>query len=120
MRVFIRDLEFYAYHGVPDAERSIGHRYVANVEFEVDDRSGESDLVQDSVDYGEVALRLQEIAQESSHKTLERLVTVCGRGLLSEYPSMRSLILYIGKRMPPAPVVADEVGVERVFFRDEA
>ena len=79
MRVFVRRLEFYAYHGVPAEERQIGHRYVADLDVEIHDRAGETDMVEDTVDYGALAKRLEVLAAGSQHQTLESLVTHCGR-----------------------------------------
>jgi 7,8-dihydroneopterin aldolase/epimerase/oxygenase len=110
--VYIEGLEFYAYHGVSAAEREIGHRYVVSLEFEVDGRADASDKVEDTVDYAAAAIAVQEIATKGNHLTLERLARLLGDHLLNRFRLAQSVRVRLGKRLPPAPILADEVGVE--------
>jgi 7,8-dihydroneopterin aldolase/epimerase/oxygenase len=110
--VYIEGLEFYAYHGVPAEERKIGHRYVVSLEFEVNGRADRTDKVEDTLDYAAAGLAVQEFATKGNYLTLERLAQLLGDHLLKRFPLAESVRVRLGKRLPPAAIMADEVGVE--------
>ncbi len=116
--VLIRGLEFYAHHGVPAEERVIGHRYKADFEFEVDGSTDESDDIADTVDYGAAATQIIAISQSHRYKTVEKLAKVIATKLLQEHVCIRRLTVTLVKRLPPAPVIAEEAGVRLTVARD--
>ncbi len=115
--VFIRSLEFYGYHGVPAEERAVGHRYTADVELKVDSKAEFSDDVSDTVDYAGVANLILSTSENFPCKTLERFANLVGTALLSEFPAVLELTLRIAKRLPPAPVIAEQMGIEIKMVR---
>ena len=56
MKIELRGLEVFGYHGAEDDERRLGQPFLYDVELEVGDR-GVSDRLDDAVDYTEVARR---------------------------------------------------------------
>jgi len=118
MTVFIRDLEFYAYHGVPDAEQEIGHRYRADVELElVDCPAASTDEVADTVDYALVALWILEWATKNRYRTVEHLANLLCSKVIERFPQVAAVSIEIAKPMPPAPFIAREVGVRLRMVR---
>lgn len=115
--VFVRGLEFYAFHGVPPEERVIGHRYRVDFELEVEGAADATDRVEDTVDYGSAAQLVQRYAQERQVLTVERLAAGIGDELLARFPQIQSARVRLAKLLPPAPVVASEAGVELVRSR---
>lgn len=112
LTVFVEGLEFYAFHGVPAEERVIGHRYVVDLWMTVPPTACVSDRVEDSVDYGQVAMRLTDIGQATQFLTVERLGQAMIEEVASSYPLVTSIRLRIAKRLPPAPVIAAATGIE--------
>jgi len=110
-RVFIQNLEFYAHHGVPAEERVIGHRYVVSLDMQVDGNATQTDNVHDTVDYGEVASVLFDVATGRQFKTIERVAQGVGDALLARYPRIQSVEVRLSKRLPPAPMIAEMAGV---------
>jgi dihydroneopterin aldolase len=110
--LFVTGLEFYAYHGVPAEEREIGHRYRLDLEMKVECRATETDRVEDTVDYGAVAARLVELGTGARWQTVEKVASLMLDDLFARYPAIVSARLRLAKRLPPAPVVAEEAGVE--------
>jgi dihydroneopterin aldolase len=110
--VFIDGLEFYAYHGARREERRVGHRYRLDVHYELDAAAVFSDRLEDTVDYATVAVRLQESATNSAFATLERLANFLLDDLFREFPPISSARLRVAKLLPPAPFIAEAVGVE--------
>jgi dihydroneopterin aldolase len=116
--VFIHGLEAYGYHGVPDAEQEIGHRYRVSLELKVPDCSAaESDDVAGTVDYGAVAKQVTQIIQTHQYRTVERLAQVIADAILQEFLKVQEVRITVGKPFPPAPVIVAEVGCELVVVR---
>jgi dihydroneopterin aldolase len=112
MRVFIEGLEFYAYHGVPDAEQAIGHRYELDIELQVSQNASETDNIADTVDYGVVAQFAMEVGQSNQFRTLERLADELCKRLLDQHERILSVSVTVKKPLPPAPVIVKAVGVQ--------
>ncbi|AIE86770.1 dihydroneopterin aldolase [Fimbriimonas ginsengisoli] len=110
--IFVTGLEFYAYHGVPAEERAIGHRYRLDLELRISTTATETDRVEDTVNYAEVAERLLRIGTGHGVQTLERLGTLMLDDLFSAFPSLLFARLRLAKRLPPAPIIAEELGIE--------
>lgn len=110
--VFVEQLEFYAFHGVPDEEQKIGHRYAVSVALEVEGQAHESDSVSDTVDYGEVCRLLVDTATKTQTRTLERLGTQMCEEILREFSRVTDVNLRIWKPNPPTPFVVEKAGVE--------
>jgi hypothetical protein len=116
--VFITALEAYGYHGVPDAEQEIGHRYRVSLELQVSDCSAcESDDIHGTVDYGAIAKQVTEIVQTHQYRTVERLARVIADAILQEFLKVESVGITVGKPLPPAPVIVAEVGCRLVVVR---
>ncbi|HEY7961216.1 MAG TPA: dihydroneopterin aldolase [Solirubrobacteraceae bacterium] len=108
----ITGLSLYTHHGVSAAEREVGQRLVFDLRLDV----GESDAtvtdeLQDTVDYGEVCQLVALIAQQRSHKTLERLCSTIAERLLADY-ELEGVWVKASKPEPPIPLSVDEVSVE--------
>jgi len=115
-RVYIEELELYAYHGMSVEEQFVGHRYVVSVSMSVNGNADETDALDGTVDYGAAAALVVEVATSSKYNTLERLGHVVAANLLERFTSIEDVELKIGKRLPPAPIIASEAGV-RVTLR---
>jgi len=73
MKIELRGLELYGYHGVHDYEREQGQRFLYDVELEVGDR-GSDDRIESAVDYSRVAATVREVAAEP-RRLLEALAS---------------------------------------------
>ena len=61
VKVELRGLELYGYHGVHPEERERGQRFLYDVELEVGDR-GADDRIENAVDYSQVAAAVRDVA----------------------------------------------------------
>ncbi len=108
----ISGLSLYTHHGVSEAEREVGQRLVLDVRLELGEVDATAtDRIEDTVDYAEVCQLVTLVAQQRSHRTLERL---CGRiadRLLDDY-ELEGVWVKIAKPEPPIPLPVDEVSVE--------
>jgi len=108
----VRGLSLYTHHGVSAAEREVGQRLVLDIRLEVGDCDATvTDMVEDTVDYGEVCNTVSLVAQQRSYKTLERLCSAVADRLLDEY-SADEVWVKAAKPEPPIALPVEEVSVE--------
>ena len=109
--VEIHGLSLYTHHGVTAAEREIGQRLLIDLSLEVGEVDATvTDLVEDTVDYGEVCNTVSLVAQQRSYKTLERLCTAIADRVLADY-SVDAVEVKCTKPEPPIALPVEEVSV---------
>ena len=107
----INGLSLYTHHGVTEAERDIGQRLLIDLVLEVGEVDATvTDMVEDTVDYGEVCNTVALVAQQRSYKTLERLATAIADRLLEHY-SIEAVSVKCAKPGPPIALPVEEVSV---------
>ena len=108
----ITGLSLYTHHGVSDAEREVGQRLVLDLRLDVGETDATvTDSLEDTVDYAEVCQLVALIAQQRSHKTLERLCSTIANRLLADY-DLEGVWVKATKPEPPIALTVDEVSVE--------
>jgi dihydroneopterin aldolase len=110
--VEITGLSLYTHHGVTDAEREVGQRLVLDLRLDLGETDATvTDSIDDTVDYAEVCQLVALIAQQRSHKTLERLCSTIAERLLADY-ELEGVWVKAAKPEPPIALSVDEVSVE--------
>jgi dihydroneopterin aldolase len=108
----ITGLSLYTHHGVSDAEREVGQRLVIDLRLDVGETDATvTDSLEDTVDYADVCQLVALIAQQRSHKTLERLCSTIADRLLADY-DLEGVWVKAAKPEPPIALTVDEVSVE--------
>jgi dihydroneopterin aldolase len=108
----ITGLSLYTRHGVSEAEREVGQRLVLDLRLEVGETDATvTDRIEDTVDYGEVCQLVALVAQQRSHRTLERLCSTIADRLLADY-ELEGVWVKATKPEPPIPLSVAEVSVE--------
>jgi 7,8-dihydroneopterin aldolase/epimerase/oxygenase len=108
----ITGLSLYTRHGVSDAEREVGQRLVVDLRLDVGETDATvTDSIEDTIDYAEVCQLVALIAQQRSHKTLERLCGTIANRLLADY-ELEGVWVKATKPEPPIALTVDEVSVE--------
>ena len=107
----IAGLSLYTRLGVTAAEREIGQRLLIDLTLEVGDSAAtETDMVEDTVDYGEVCNLVALVAQQRTYHTLERLCTAIADRLLEDF-GLEAVSVKAAKPEPPIPLPVEEVAV---------
>jgi dihydroneopterin aldolase len=110
--VEITGLSLYTNHGVTEAEREVGQRLVLDLRLDLGETDATvTDSIEDTVDYAEVCQLVALIAQQRSHKTLERLCSTIADRLLADY-ELEGVWVKAAKPEPPIALSVDEVSVE--------
>jgi len=97
---------------VSEAEREVGQRLVLDLRLDLGETDATvTDSIEDTVDYAEVCQLVALIAQQRSHKTLERLCSAIADRLLADY-ELEGVWVKAAKPEPPIALTVDEVSVE--------
>ncbi len=85
-RVFIEDLRIETVIGIYDWEREIRQTVSIDLEMEFDiKKAGQSDAIEDTLDYKEVAKRLINFVQTAEFQLVETLAERCAEIVLNEF-----------------------------------
>jgi dihydroneopterin aldolase len=110
--VEIVGLSLYTNHGVTEAEREVGQRLVLDLRLDIGETDATvTDAIEDTVDYAEVCQLVALVAQQRSHRTLERLCSTIADRLLADY-DLEGVWVKATKPEPPIPLSVEEVSVE--------
>jgi dihydroneopterin aldolase len=110
--IILSGVEFYAYGGVTEAEKRIGQRYRATVELRLDlSRAAQTDAVEDTIHYGEVAETIVATAREAPFNLIESAAARIVDRLLQRFPA-QSVTLRLEKLLPPIDGVVASAAVE--------
>jgi dihydroneopterin aldolase len=105
-------LSLYTHMGVSAAEREVGQRLVFDLRLEVGECDATvTDMIDDTVDYGEVCNVVALVAQQRSYRTLERLCSAVAERLLSDFAT-EEVWVKAAKPEPPIPLPVEQVSVE--------
>jgi dihydroneopterin aldolase len=111
----IQGIELHGLHGVLEEERSSGQRFLVDVELvSVDDRAGETDDIDDAVDYRDVVAAVSRVSAGTAFHLLEAFAAAIADELLGTLPLAR---VRVRVRKPDVvlelPVEHAAVSVER-------
>lgn len=99
--IHLKDLRFYAFHGVLPQEKSVGAYFILNICVKVDvERAALTDDISDTVSYADI----YQIAKEEMQVTSELLEHVAGRickRLYQEFSSVEAVDITIEKENAP-------------------
>lgn len=110
--VEVTGLSIFAAVGVTDAEREVGTRILVDLRMDVGECDATvTDMVEDTVDYGQVCQLAWLVAQERPYRTLERLCSVIADRILADFP-VEYVWVKATKPEPPIPLPLEEVSVE--------
>lgn len=98
----LKNLFFEAYHGFYEEERQQGNRFEVDLTFTADlRRAGESDRLEDTIDYQKAADIVQEVMEGPSQKLIETLTKQIGDQLFESFPQADQLQVAVRKLSPP-------------------
>jgi dihydroneopterin aldolase len=113
MRIELRGLDVFGYHGVEENEKRDGQQFLYDVELEVGDR-GANDRIEDALDYRLVAEAVREVS-ERRFDLLEALASAVADTLMERFHPERLVVRVRKPQVKPAGVTVEfaAVTVER-------
>jgi dihydroneopterin aldolase len=112
--ILLEGMAFYAFHGVSEGERSIGGRYLVDVEAYLPlARAGATDRLEDTVDYSALYRTVEEVMGGPPHALLEALAEAIAHRLLERFPQVHSVRVRVRKVPPPIRgALLEAVGIQ--------
>ncbi|MBM2812620.1 MAG: dihydroneopterin aldolase [Chloroflexi bacterium] len=108
---------FYGYHGVLPEERTLGQRFLVDVEMRTDlRRAGGTDALSDTVNYAEVYTAVRDIVTGPPLQLIESVAERIAAHILGAHGSVESVRVRIRKPEVPLPgaiLSSSEVRIER-------
>ncbi len=115
--ILLKEVRFYAYHGVMPQERKVGGDFTVSLRVGVDlTRPVASDDVADTLNYAtlyEVVKREMAIPSQ----LLEHVAGRIGQAVLDAFPQVTSIDLTLMKLNPPMGADSEGAGVELYIIR---
>jgi len=109
-RITLRNMVFYAYHGVFEAERELGQRFEVDVELHRDLRQpGKTDDLDLTVNYADVYTVVKETVEDQECNLVEAVAEAIADRVLSGF-DLEAVVVRV--RKPHVPVGGLTGGVE--------
>lgn len=109
-KIVVKDMAFYGYHGVFEAEQELGQRFEVDIELHLDLRSiARSDDIDLTVNYVDVYTIVKEQVEEGQFALIEGLAESIAQTVLSAYDLE---LVVVRVRKPHVPIGGVIGGVE--------
>ena len=120
-KVYLKDIEIFANHGVFEAEKILGQKFILSLELSLDFKESAvtNDLTK-SVHYGELCHKVENIFQQESHDLIESVVDKIAKFVLTEYKIVRDVKVLLKKPWAPINRHLDYAAVETTRKRSTA
>ncbi|WP_201716480.1 dihydroneopterin aldolase [Rossellomorea arthrocnemi] len=112
-KILLNEMEFYGYHGVFQEENKLGQRFRVSVELHLDLRkSGQSDQLEDSVNYAEIYSITKSVVEGEHRNLVEAVAEDISSRILETFKVVNSCKITLIKPDPPIPGHYQSVAVE--------
>lgn len=106
-------MQFYGYHGLFPEENKLGQRFQVDLEMYSNlKKAGQTDNMDDSIDYGEVYKCVQQIVEGEKKKLVESVAERIAADLLKTFPLLEACDVKVIKPDPPIPGHYESVAVQ--------
>lgn len=124
-KIIIKNMRFFAYHGVLAAEQTNGQDFIIDAEMSLDlKKPGSSDDLNDTADYSVIYEIIENITLNNKFRLIEKLADTIAREILSKFNTIAEIVIQV--RKPDAPIMIagksggfDYVAVEVVRSADD-
>ncbi len=111
-RIILRDLAFFAYHGVYEEEAQLGQRFYFDIDAYLDLRpAGKSDDEHDTVRYDHIAKRVETIVTTQRFQLIEALAEAVAKELLINMDKLEAVKIKVRKPEAPIPAIVKDIAV---------
>jgi dihydroneopterin aldolase len=102
-KIILEGMEFYGYHGITPEERSLGQRFILDVELFLDlQPAGVSDDLDRTVNYAQVFETVQALVCGAPYQIIEALAEAVAQALLEQFP-IAEIMVRVKKPQAPVP-----------------
>lgn len=115
----IKGLEVFAYHGVLEAEKTLGQKFVVNAKLGVNtQQAAMTDDVNDTIHYGHVCKDIIDIMQQDKYDLIEKCVDEIVDFLFQKYELLQTITLEVIKPWAPIHKHISNVSVEVNYMKN--
>ena len=117
LQIHLKNLQFFAYHGIYEEERKLGNHFEMNISIHVNANSIPVLHMKDSIDYVSV---YNLVAKRMAIPTplLETVITEIAQSILAQFSLALKVEIAIDKKTPPIPSFEGSVGVSFTLERE--
>lgn len=95
---------FYGYHGLFPEENKLGQRFTVDLELKCDlSKAGQSDRMNDSIDYGQVYEVARAVVEGEARNLIEAVAEELAQQMFEAFSSLEAITVKIDKPGPPIP-----------------
>ena len=112
-RIELKNLIFFAHHGVLEEEAKLGQRFSIDVLLTLEDGlEFEADKTEQTVNYVEVHALVKEIVENRRFNLIERLAEEIGKIIIQRFDKVTEATIKVRKPSVPVDCVCDYFAVE--------
>lgn len=112
-RLFVKGMPFYARHGVYEAERELGQRFVVDCDCRLDTRPAAwADDEALTISYQKIYEQVRAVVEDDLVHLIETLAERIATRLLDHFPLLDEVVVTVHKPNAPVSGVFADVGVE--------
>ncbi|CAI0401444.1 unnamed protein product [Linum tenue] len=112
-KLILRGLKFHGFHGVKQEERSLGQKFLIDVDAWMDLRAaGISDQLTDTISYTDIYRIVKEVVEGPPQNLLEFVAQKIATKTLTNYPRISAVRVKVGKPHVAVHGPLDYLGVE--------
>jgi 7,8-dihydroneopterin aldolase/epimerase/oxygenase len=112
-KMSLRQMEFFAYHGVFPEENRLGQRFIVDVELSMDlTKAGQSDELEHTINYAELYEHIRRIVETETFRLIEAVAEAIATRTLQLYTVINEMTVRVTKPSPPFRASFQGVTVE--------
>jgi dihydroneopterin aldolase len=109
-KIEIAGLVLFARHGVNEAEKQLGQRFILDIVMDADlAAAAKSDRITDTVDYGEATAIAEAAFRDKHFYLIEASAAHVAGAILAHFPKVHAVTVTVRKPSAPVPAVIDHV-----------
>lgn len=109
--IHLRGMEFYAYHGVLEEEKSLGQRFILDVDIYPNQWINGMDDIKDTISYAEVYTVVRDCVEKEQFQLIESLAEAISAKILDRF-DIGKIRVEVHKPNAPIPGIYRDVSVE--------
>lgn len=112
-KIYIKDLEVYAFHGVNQQEKDMGQKFLISLEIFMDlKEAGQSDDINKTVSYADICSVIHEEFQKHKYNLIEKAAEETAELILLKYDRIKGVKVLIKKPWAPIGKALEYAAVE--------
>ena len=115
----LKNMKFYAYHGVNNHEKKFGAEFQIDLELTYNNKSFISDKLKDVINYEELYVDVENCVKENKFNLIEALAEKISNEIMLKYTVVESSVVRVRKPFAPIKGIFDNIEFEIVKKRND-